>query len=194
MRLLALLFTATLLASPVAAQQPPASSAPSETEDTKATKNTKEAETALPVSVTKIRGALETTPDISLRTLDEGPTFRIQIKERQRIEELLNTLNFKAGPIPAGGVYMLEQNRVMFPSVDNPTRQPFGEFSQSQLLTILIENLAGKYLAGKTGKIFDSRARAEAAAKDEVRSAVAQYCGSQPNAGAGITICDTPAR
>ena len=52
--------------------------------------------------------------------------FRIQIQERQQLEELLATLNFKAGPVPAGGVYMAEQNRIMFPPVDNPLRQPLG--------------------------------------------------------------------
>jgi len=189
MRLLALLFTATLFASPARAQQPPASS-PDES-SSPAQDGTK----ALPVSIAKIREALETTPPIvSLRTLDETPTFRLQIKERQKIDELLATLNFKAGPVPAGGLYMVEQNRVMFPWVDNPLRQQYGAFNQSELLTILIENLVGKYLAGKTGKIFDSRARAEAAAKDDVRAAVAQYCDSQPNLGAGLTICDTPVR
>ena len=91
---------------------------------------------------------------------------------------------------------MAEQNRIMFPSVDNPLRQPFGAFNQPELLTILIENLAGKYLAGKaTSAISKSeRANAEAAAKDEVRAAVAQYCGAQPNAGAGIQLCEYPLR
>ncbi len=133
---------------------------------------------------------------MSLSTLDERPIFRVQIQERQRIEELLATLNFKAGPVPAGGVYMAEQNRIMFPSVDNPLRQQFGAFNQSELLTILIENLAGKYLAGKaTSAISKSeRANAEAAAKDEVRAAVAQYCGAQPNGGAGIQLCEYPLR
>jgi len=37
-------------------------------------------------------------------------------------------------PVPAGGIYMAEQNRIMFPSVDNPTRQTLGAFSQGELL------------------------------------------------------------
>ena len=193
MRLLALLFTATLTASPAWAQQAPPSSAP---ENTKDTKDTQESELKLPVSVTKIREALETTPILSLRTLDERPTFRVQIQDRQKIEELLATLNFKTGPIPAGGLYMAEQQRVMFPSVDNPLRQPFAAFNQPELLTILIENLVGRYLGGKALNAISSaeRAHAEAAARDEVRTAVAQYCSAQPNQGAGIQICDTPIR
>jgi hypothetical protein len=148
------------------------------------------------VSVEKIREALEVAPSISLWTIDKRPTFRVQILERQKIEELLATLNFKTGPIPAGGLYMAEQQRVMFPSVDNPLRQPFAAFSQPELLTILIENLVGKYLGGKAlGAISNAeRARAEAAARDEVRAAVSQYCSAQPNQGAGMQICDTPVR
>jgi hypothetical protein len=195
MRLLVLLFTAILAASPAGAQQPPSPSAP-ETEDTGDTKAAKEAELSLPVSVAKIREALETTPILSLRTLDERPTFRVQIQDRQKIEELLATLNFKTGPIPAGGIYMAEQQRVMFPSVDNPLRQPYAAFNQPELLTILIENLVGKYLGGKAMNAISSaeRTHAEAAAKEEVRIAVVQYCSAQPNQGAGIQICDTAIR
>jgi hypothetical protein len=187
MRLLAVLFTAILTASPVWAQQPPASSVSTDPQDTKPT---------LPVSVTKIRQALETTPLLSLRTVDERPTFQLQIQELRRIEELLATLNFKAGPVPAGGIYMAEQHRIMFPAVDNPLRQPLAAFNQPELLTILIENLVGHYLGGKAINAISKaeRAAAESAAKDEVRVAVAQYCGSQPNTGAGIQICDTPVR
>jgi hypothetical protein len=182
MRLLFLLFTATLLASPAGAQQTSASSS--------------QDETTLPVSLTKIRAALSTTPLLSLGTLDERPTFRVQIQERQKLDELLGTLNFKTGPIPAGGVYMAEQNRIMFPSVDNPLRQPLAAFNQPELLTILIENLVRKYVGDKAMNAISKseRASAEAAAKDEVRTAVAQYCTAQPNGGAGIQICDTPVR
>jgi hypothetical protein len=192
MRLLALLFTAILVASPARAQQTPVSSS----QDSTKAEMTPDQGSTLPVSLTKIRDALETTPTFSLSTIDERPIFRVQIQERQKIEELLATLNFKAGPIPAGGVYMAEQNRIMFPSVDNPLRQPYAAFNQPELLTILIENLAGRYLAGKAMNAISKaeRAAAEAAAKDEVRTAVAQYCNAQPNGGGGIKICDTAIR
>jgi hypothetical protein len=171
-----------LSAAPVVAQEPPAAPAPD-------TSN-------LPVSVAKIREALEATPVLSLRTAGETPTFRVQIRERQKLDELLATLNFKAGPVPAGGVYMAEQDRLMFPSVDNPLRQPYAAFNQPQLLTIIIENLARGYLGGKALNAVSrsERAHAEAAAKDEVRAAISQYCASQPGSGAGIQICDTPVR
>ena len=117
----------------------------------------------------------------------------MQILERQKIEELLATLNFKAGPVPAGGIYMYEQQRQMFNPVDRPLMQPYAAFSGGELLTILIENLVGKYLGGKMVDAVSAteRERAEASAQEEVRAAVAQYCNAQPNLGAGLQICTT---
>jgi ribosomal protein L12E/L44/L45/RPP1/RPP2 len=207
MRLKALLFTAILTASPAWAQQTQASS-PTErasaaqdgtgdrTKERTKDQEPKDQESNLPVSVAKIREALKTTPTLNLRTIDERPTFRMQILERQKIEELLASLNFKAGPVPAGGVYMYEQQRQMFNPVDRPLMQPFAAFSQGELLTILIENLIGKYLGGRAMNAVSKaeRAHAEAAAKEEVQTAVAQYCNAQPNAGAGIQICSSVGR
>ena len=199
MRLFALLFTAILTASPSAAPQTPLSAAPdssSAAQDkapTKSDKDAKNPESSLPVSLEKIKQALQQTPAISLRTIDERPTFRVQIRERQKIEELLATLNFKTGPTPAGGLYMYEQQRQMFNPVDRPLMQPYAAFSGTELFTILIENLVGKYLGGKAVNAVSKfeRARAEANAREEVRAAVEQYCNAQPNAGVGLQICDT---
>ena len=199
MRLPVLLFTAILVATPAPAQQArpsanqDASSVGQDKQDTKDDKDAKDGELNLPVSLDKIREGLQQTPGLSLRTLDERPIFRIQVLERQKIEELLATLNFKAGPVPAGGVYMYEQQRQMFNPVDRPLMQPYAAFSTGELLTILIENLVGKYLGGKAINAVSKmeRARAEANAKEEVRAAVAQYCNAQPNLGVGIQICDT---
>ena len=188
MRLSCLLFTAILIAAPARAQGTAASAKPEQSAEVG-----RPAESApnLPVSLEKIKEALEQTPVLSFRTLDERPTFRIQILERRHIEELLATLNFKAGPTPAGGVYWNELQRQMFPAVDNPLRQPYSAFGQGELLTILIENLVGKYLAGKAVNAISKaeRSHAESAAKEEVRQAVQSYCAAQPNGGAGIQIC-----
>ena len=204
MRLCALLFTAIWLAVPAGAQQAQPSSSlknTTRTEDTTNTKDTKDTKETgeplnLPVSVDKIKEALQQTPAISLLTIDERPTFRMQILERQKIEELLASLNFKAGPVPAGGVYMYEQQRQMFNAVDRPLMQPYAAFNQGELLTILIENLVGKYLGGRAIDAISKaeRAHAEAVAKEEVRAAVEQYCNAQPNAGAGIQICSSLGR
>jgi len=190
MRLSALLVTVFLAAAPAQAQAPKPSSPP----DTPApATSSDENGLNLPVSLDKIKGALEQTPAISFRTLDERPTFRVMIRERQKLDELLATLNYKAGPTPAGGVYGYEMQRQQFPSVDNPLRQPYAAFNQPELLTILIENLVGHYLGGKAINAISAaeRSHAEAAARAEVRQAVSEYCGAQPNAGSGILICDT---
>jgi hypothetical protein len=193
MRVSALLFTAFLAASSAQAQTPKPSSPP---DSPSSPASTDEHALNLPVSLDKIKEALAQTPAVSLRTLDERPTFRVQIRERQRIEELLATLNYKSTPPPAGGLYGYEMQRQMWPSVDNPLRQPYAAFNQPELLTILVENLVGHYLADKVKSAITAadRAHAEAAARSEVRLAVSEYCNAQPNAGAGILICDTPIR
>jgi len=193
MRLSSLLFTAILAAAPASAQGT-AASTPANTQEPPASNQPEPLN--LPVSLDKIKEALEQKPVLSLRTADERPTFRVQIYERQRIEQLLATLNFKAGPTPAGGVYWDEVQRQMFPAVDNPLRQPYSAFGQGELLTILIENLVGKYLGGKAINAVSKaqREHAESAAKEEVRQAVQSYCAAQPNGGADIQICSlTPA-
>jgi hypothetical protein len=145
----------------------------------------------LPVSLDHIRKALEQAPEPSLLQLPNNPTFRIEIEERNKLQELLETLDVKGGPIPAGGLYAAEIHRIMFPSVSNPLVQPYAAFSQPELLTIIIQNLVGKYLVHKalTAVTELDRERAEEAARDEVRRTVAQYCAGQPNNGAGIKIC-----
>jgi len=182
MRLIILAFTAALLAGPVSAQEA-ASSAPEDTTNA----------LDLPVSLDRIKEGLERGPTLSFRTLDERPTFSMQILERQKIDELLSTLDFKSGPSPAGGVYWDEVQRQMWPSVDHPLNQPYAAFSQGELLTILVENLAGKYLGGKALNAVSNaeRARAEAAASQEVQQAIHEYCSAQPDSGRGIEICST---
>jgi hypothetical protein len=191
MRLLTLLFTGFLAAAP--AQAPKPSSPPDSPQETV---SSDEHALGLPVSLDKIKEALEQTPVINFRALDERPTFRVQIRERRRIEELLATLNYKTTPAPAGGLYGYEMQRQMWPSVDNPLRQPYAAFNQPELVTILVENLVGHYLAGKAMNAITTaeRAHAEAAARDEVRQAITEYCSAQPGAGAGILICDNPIR
>ena len=200
MRLSALLFMAIALAAPAHGQQaPPSAPADSPRADQGQAAPQKQADGQalhLPVSLDKIKEALQNAPSTPLLKIDERPTFRVQIRERQNIEALLSTLHFKTEPTPAGGIYMQEQQRLMFNPVDNPLVQPYAAFNQGELLTILIENLVGRYLAGRATDAISKaeRARAEAQAKEEVRSAVAEYCNAQPNAGAGLAICASLAR
>ena len=206
MRLCALLFSAILFAAPGWAQQPAASAATDahHTEKGRTDESTQPAGSSeaagttlnLPVSLDKIKDKLRQSEGVPVLKIDERPTFRVQIRERQHIEELLATLNFKAGPTPAGGVYMQEQQRVVFNPVDHPLMQPYAAFGEGQLLTILIENLVRHYLADKVGNAISKseRARAEAQARDEVRAAVGDYCNAQPNLGAGLQICSSIGR
>jgi hypothetical protein len=209
MRLTALLFTAVLAATSAEAQPPPppsradASSAPKDAAQPQASQGSpkpgaepKDGQ-GLPVSLDKIREALEQTPLIApLRGLNDKPLFKIEVRERQRIslDDLIKSLDFKSGPVPAGGVYAFEQQRQMFPAVDNPLQQPYAAFNQGELLTILAENLAGKYLAGRAMNAITAadRAHAQAAAHAEVQQAVREYCGAQPLGGVGILICSNP--
>ena len=197
MRLMALVFTAILTAAPARAQQAPASTVQdAETRDQDKEQDAKPQPLNLPVSLDRIKEQLQQTPALQIHTPDEQAMFRVQILERQKIEELLATLKFKKEYVPAGGIAMQEQQRVMFPPVDNPLVQPLAAFNQGELLTILIENLVGKYLGGKALHAVSSaeRARAEAAAREEVRTAVEQYCNGQPNAGAGLALCSSLGR
>jgi hypothetical protein len=203
MRLTVLLVTATLAAEPALAAAGPrpsgqtaaSSGADNQKPSGPSTSEPKpEPSLNLPVSVNRIRQALAqpAEPLIGLRGLDETPTFRVEIRERLKIDELLQSLNYKSGPAVPGGLYAYEQQRQLFPSVNNPLVQPYAAFSQGELMTILVENLVGKYLAGRAMNAISSadRARAEAAAKEEVTHAISEYCATQPNHGAAIRICN----
>jgi hypothetical protein len=195
MRLIPLLFAAFLAAAPGLAQQPELSSKPERLSQSGDGSSEQPAnpEPGLPVSLDKIRDALQQPPIQGLRGLNELPTFKIEIHERQKIslEDLIKSLDFKSGPVPAGGVYGFEQQRQVWNSTDHPLQQPYAAFNQPELLTILIENVVGRYLAGKAINAVTAAERnhAEAAARAEVHRAVAEYCAAQPNAGAGIQIC-----
>jgi len=193
MRLTALLFTAILAATTAAAQETHPSSAPQASSQKD---DNKKPESNLPVSLDKIKKELEQPPSPVLRGLDDRPTFKLEIQEKPKIslDDLIKGLNFKAGPVPAGGVYAFEIQKQQFNPTNNPLAQPYAAFNQGELLTILVENLVGKYLAGKASNAITGamRDRAVSTAREEVQQAVSDYCAAQPNHGAGIQICDKP--
>lgn len=170
MRLQALILTGILVASPLFAQ-PGQSPTPSSSAD--------DGQPApLPVSLTRIRQALEQAPAEPLHGLDESPHFRVQIRERQRIETLLQSLNFNSGPPVPGGLYAYQQQQVVFPPVQYPMMQPYSAFTQGQLTTIAIENVLEQYIGPRALKEIAAASRdtAEEAARDEVRRALARFC------------------
>ena len=194
MRLISLVVAAILAAVPAAAQSSPPEEPPSPSVDQSPTSSTN---FALPISIDKIKQGLEQTPTIRLRGLDEVPTFKVEIHERRTpftLDELLKSADVKPGPIPAGGLYANEVQQQFWHTSDNPMMQPYMAFSQPELLTILIENLVGKYLAGKALNAVTAaeRAHAEAQAREDVHRAVAEYCAAQPYGGRGVELCSAP--
>src|SRR5262252_6386224 len=185
MRLMALALVAILGAIPGAAGAQEASSMPAE--NPTAASPEQDANSApplsLPVSLDRIKQQLAHPPAGQLRGLDDRPTFNVEVQDHHKLEDLLASLDFKSGPKPAGSIYANELQRVQFPSVDNPLRQPYAAFSQPELATIIVENLVGKYLLGRALDSVTSaeRTRVENAAKEEVRQAISDYCAAQPN-------------
>jgi hypothetical protein len=195
MRLISLLVAAMTLGAGASAGQQPPSPPQGATQATSTAKDPQQAKTPthldLPVSVDKIREALATPLPPQLKGLDETPTFRIEIRERQKIEDLVKSLKFNSGPPVPGGLYGYEQQRQLFPATDYPLQQPYAAFSQGELVQVSLTSLLERIIAGKLVNAVTTadRARAVAAAKEEVRRAIADYCAAQPRAGAGIEIC-----
>ena len=195
MRLAALLVTAILTTAPVDAQQVQPSTPTNAASPAKDAGTADDQTSKLPVSLDKIRQALQQPQVEPLRGLDERPLFRVEIRERQRIEDLLQSLKFDSGPVVPSGLYGYEQQRIMFPLVDNPLAQPWSAFTQPELARVsaysIIETLITKYLARRMFSAVTAaeRASAEQAAREEVTRAIAEYCAAQPNRGAGIQIC-----
>jgi len=169
MRLLVALLTTTLSSAAVFAQDKPPPSAPLN----------------LPVSLDKIReGLSQPAPADALKGLNVGdqPTFRVNVTEPQKFEELLAKIKFDPpGPQIAGGMHAYEQQQLMFPRIDNPRVQPYGAFTTGQIATLaaeaLIENYVAKKMAGVIGTAL--RAQAEREAREEVARALASYWASQ---------------
>jgi hypothetical protein len=187
MEMMVLLFTGMLAGSAGIAQQgqplPPAPAAPSADAKPAAIHD-------LPVSLDKIRDGLGrvTTPGLLLKGVEDTPTFRVEIMERRKIEELLSTLDFNGGPKPPGGIYAYEQQRILFPPVDYPFTPPLVVVSAETAANLI----GGNYVAKALKNAF--RTSQQQADRAEVERAIAKYCAAKPNGGQGIELCaPTPA-
>ena len=135
----------------------------------------------LPVSLDKIREALsQPGPAEPLKglTVKDVPTFRVDITEQQKLEELFAKIKFDApGPQVAGGVYAYEQYQRLFPPINNPLAQPYAAFSTGQLMTLGVEALIEKLVAERMAHVVGPalRAQAEREAREEVARALAAY-------------------
>lgn len=164
-----------LIGSPASAQQP----APE-------TDNASSAAPAVPVSLDRIREALAQAPPAEpLKGLNEQPTFRLQIQERQKINQLMDSIKFDGGggPEVAGGRANYEMQRLLFPPVDNPLFQPYAAFNTGQVLTLAAEALVVKLVAEKMSRIFGGmlRAQAEREAREEVARSLAAFKLAYPD-------------
>jgi hypothetical protein len=186
MRLIAQVVTLILMSVAVYAQQPQPSTPavhPSSSQDgtqAQPVKGKKPADLDLPVSLDKIREALaQPPPSEPLKGMDEQPTFRSHVQERQKFEQLMETIKFDTGgPVVAGGRDAYDQQQRLFPRVDNPRVQPYGAFSTGEILTLGVE----AYVAQKIAHIFSDtlRAQAEREARAEVTRSLAGFWAAQP--------------
>jgi hypothetical protein len=148
----------------------------------------------LPVSLDRIREGLARPPALpSLRALERIPDFRTEVEGWRN--ELFRPEDVRPGPIPAGGLYAYEIQRLFMSSVDNPLRQPYAAFSQGQLLEVALMSVVQTLAARTATRAVKTayRSAQERAAREEVERAMAEFCAVQPNGGAGIVGCPSPA-
>jgi hypothetical protein len=122
----------------------------------------------LPVSVSRIRAALDRPAPLRLTVPAPRPTFRVEIRERLLyspnllgpVEQLWSTT---AGPVPPGGLHGFEQ------------RQQLGQPWSQPLFSVDLLSIGG---AIRNAFANARRASAEKAARDEVQRALAEFCAT----------------
>ena len=71
----------------------------------------------LPVSLERIREGLTSDKPSILDALDVQANFRVEVEEkRPSFVEMFSPESFKGGPVPPGGLYAYEQQRMLFPN------------------------------------------------------------------------------
>jgi hypothetical protein len=198
MRLYSLMVAAILAVPPLAAQEARPSPADAEASSRVDTAESgTDSAAGLPVSVDRIRDALAAPrPKALLREMDAPADFALTVEERVILEDFFRPEDFRTGPVPPGGLYAHEQQRVLSNSVDRPLQQPYAAFSSGELVTLAIQGLLFRYLGQEVvdQAIAAGRAADEAAARETVMQAIQRYCAAQPAGGAAIEICSAPPR
>lgn len=132
----------------------------------------------LPVSLERIREGLASDKPSILDALDMQANFRVEVEEkRPSFVEMFSPESFKGGPVPPGGLYAYEQQRMLFPN-STAALISFDTLPVFQSIVNAIGDLR--------------RARAAAAARAEVERAMAEFCAAHPNGGDGIAGCGKP--
>jgi hypothetical protein len=120
----------------------------------------------LPVSLTRIRTALERPEKLRLTLPEPDAHFRVEIRERPLYSPNLlapvETLwSPSPGRVPPGGLYAFEQ------------RQRFGGLWSQPMLSVDLLSIGS---AVQKAIANARRTRAENAAREEVRRALAEFC------------------
>ena len=165
MRILALAIAVVLTAGPAAAQDDDQQPLDQRVLD-------------LPVSLERIREGLTSDKPSILDALDVQATFRVEVQEkRPNFVEMFSPESFKGGPVPPGGLYAYEQQRMLFPN------------STSALFSVPVLPVF-QSIVNAIGDL--RRARAATAARAEVERAMAEFCAAQPDSGEGVAGCGKP--
>ena len=132
----------------------------------------------LPVSLERIREGLaaEQKPSL-LDALNLEANFRVEVKEQRpnfNFAEMFPPGSFDGGPVPPGGLYAYEQQRMLFPN-STPALFTFDTLPVFRAIADAIGDAR--------------RVRASAAARAEVERAMAEFCSAQPNGGEGVVGC-----
>jgi hypothetical protein len=134
------------------------------------------------VSLDRIREGIANAP--AKRILgDRQVTFRVEVRERATFEAMFKNIDFKPGPVPAGGLYAYEQQRRLFNPVSRPLMQPYAAYSPGQFMVVALENLLGHFLVKPALEALkdENRKRALRNAQREVNLEIEAYCAQQPN-------------
>ena len=148
----------------------------------------------LPVSLDRIRQLLAKAPaEPLLGGPGRQPDFKITVEERRYLETVLESLHVKPEPAPPGGLYGYETQQQVNNMRNSPLTRPYAAFSSSELiqvsLTSILSALVMKYMTDSVRAM--TRSQAEAAAREEVQHAIADYCSARPDR-AFIDICKVP--
>jgi hypothetical protein len=166
---------ACLIGVPVLAQEAPEQTSP------------QPAPLNLPVSLDRIKDGLAQQPPEPLKGLNltpaDTPTFRVNIAEQQKFEELLSKIKWdQTAPVVGGGIYAYEQQERLFPRINNPLAQPYAGFTGGQMATLAAEALIEKYVAEKMAQVVGTalREQAEREAREEVARTLQSYLDARP--------------
>jgi len=181
------LVVAAVLSSPTASPQNVPSSPPASTAQDAPSLD-------LPVSLDRIRQLLARAPaEPLLGGPGRQPDFKITVEERRFLKDILESLDVKTAPAPAGGLYAYEVQQQAGNTRNSPLGGPYAAFTSGELaqvsLTSILGVLVARYLTN--GVMNLSRTEAENLAREDVRRAIDEYCSGRPDRSF-IEICTSP--